>query len=115
MVNPAQEGDPRAGVWIFDRNGPPRQVFRGWVSWYDWGPGNEIYLVQAKPDLEGVLWKVDRSGRSLTRVPVSIPLPFDYWYVLPQTQFDISPDGRHLAFAIQQVLQANIGMLDNIR
>jgi Tol biopolymer transport system component len=115
LVYPTQEGDPRAGVWVFDRNGPPRQVFRGWITWYAWGPGNEIYLVQAKPDLEGVLWKVDRSGRDLTRVPVSIPLPFDYWYVVPQTQFDISPDGRRLAFAFQQVLQANIGMLENIQ
>jgi hypothetical protein len=31
------------------------------------------------------------------------------------TQFDISPDGRHLAFTSQQVLQANIGMLENIQ
>jgi len=115
MVNPTQEGDPRSGVWAFDRNGPPRQIFRGWVLWYAWGPSNEIYLVQAKPDLQGVLWKVDRSGRDLTRVPVSIPLPFDYWYVVPNTQFDISPDGRRLAFTTQQVLQANIGMLENIQ
>jgi Tol biopolymer transport system component len=114
-VNPTQEGDARAGVWVFDRNGPPRQVFRGWIAWYAWGPGNEIYCIQAKPDLQGVLWKVDRSGRDLTRVPVSILLPFDYWYVLPSTQFDISPDGRRLAFTIQQVLQANIGLLENIR
>jgi hypothetical protein len=110
-----QEVDPRAGVWVFDRNGSPRQVFSGWVTWYTGGPDNEIYLIQAKPDLEGVLRKVDRSGRDLTRVPVSIPLPFDYWYVVPGTQFDISPDGRHLAFTMQQVLQANIGLLENIR
>jgi serine/threonine protein kinase len=114
-VNPTHEGDPRVGVWVFDRNGPPRQVFRGWIAWYAWGPGNEIYLVQAKPDLEGVLWRVDRSGGNLTRVPVSIPLPFDYWYVVPQTQFDISPDGRHLALTTQQVLQANIGVLEYIQ
>jgi len=113
-VNPTQEGDPRAGVWLFEGNGPPRQIYRGWVAWYAWGPGNEIYLVQAKPDLEGVLWKIDRSGRDLTRIPVSIPLPFDYWYVVPMTQFDISPDGRHLALITQQVLQANIGMLENV-
>jgi hypothetical protein len=62
-----------------------------------------------------VPWKVDRSGRGLTRVPVNIPFHFDYWATVPQTQFDISPDGRRLAFTIQQVLQANIGMLDNIR
>jgi hypothetical protein len=115
MVSPTQEGDPRSGVWAFDRNGPPRQIFRGWVLWYTWGPGNEIYLVQAKPDLQGVLWKVDRSGRDLTRIAVSLPLPFDYWYVVPMIEFDISPDGRRLAFTTQQVLQANIGMIENIQ
>jgi eukaryotic-like serine/threonine-protein kinase len=114
LVNPTQEADPSAGVWVFDRNGPPRQIFRGWVAWYTWGPGNEVYLIQAKPDLQGVLWKVDRSARALTRVPASISMPFDYWYPLPQTEFDISPDGRRLAVTIQQVLQANIGMLENI-
>lgn len=113
-VDPKEEGDPRAGVWAFDRNGPPRQIFRGWIAWYVWGPGNEIYVIQAKPDAQGVLWKVDRSGRNLTRIPVSIPLPFDYWYVVPLTEFDISPDGHRLAFTAPQVLQANIGMLDNI-
>jgi Tol biopolymer transport system component len=114
-VIPSQEADPHAGVWIFDRNGPPRQIFHGWIAWFAWGPGNEIYVVQAKPDLQGVLWKVDRSGRDLTSIPVSIPLPFDYWYVVPAMQFDISPDGRRLAVMVQQVLQANIGMLDNIQ
>ena len=113
-VDPKEEGDARAGVWAFDRNGPPRQIFRGWVAWYVWGPGNKIYLIEAKPDAQGVLWKLDRSGRDLTRIPVSIPLSFDYWYVVPQTQFDISPDGHRLAFTAPQVLQANIGMLDNI-
>jgi Tol biopolymer transport system component len=112
-LNPTHEGDPRTGVWVVDRNGPPRQIFRGWIAWYAWGPGNEIYLVQSKPDLQSVLWKVDKNGHDLTRIPVSIPLPFDYWYVVPQTQFDISPDGRRLAFTAQQVLQANIGMLEN--
>ena len=85
------------------------------MLWYTWGPGNEIYLVQAKPDLQGVLWKVDRSGRDLTRIAVSLPLPFDYWYVVPMIEFDISPDGRRLAFTTQQVLQANIGMIENIQ
>ncbi|MBV8673916.1 MAG: PD40 domain-containing protein [Acidobacteriaceae bacterium] len=114
MVNPAQEGDPRAGLWVFDRNGSPHQVFRGWVTWCAWGPGDEIYVIQAKPDLEGALWRIDRGGRHLTRIPVNIPLPFDYWYPVPQTQFDVSPDGRRIAFTTQQVLQADIGMLENI-
>ena len=31
LVNSMQEVDPRAGVWVFDRNGSPRQVFSGWL------------------------------------------------------------------------------------
>lgn len=32
-----------------------------------------------------------------------------------QDHFDITPDGRHVAFEAQTVLDANIGMLQNIR
>jgi len=114
-ATPTQEGDPHAGVWVFEGKESPHQVFSGWISWYAWGPGNEIYFVQAKPDQQGILWKVDRSGHGLTRIPVSIPVAFDYWYAQPMTQFDVSPDGHRIAFTIQQVLQANIGVLENIQ
>jgi Tol biopolymer transport system component len=112
MVSPTREDDLRAGLWVFDRNGPQRQIFRGWVTWYMWTPKNEIYLIEAKADMKGVLWKLDRSGHGLTRIPGSIPLPFDYWFNVPFTQFDISPDGRYMAYMIQEAPQANIGMLD---
>jgi hypothetical protein len=46
---------------------------------------------------------------------VTIPVPFEYWYTIPFTDFDISPDGRHVAFVTEQGLQANIGMIENIR
>jgi eukaryotic-like serine/threonine-protein kinase len=114
IVFPTEEDDPQAGLWVFDRSGKSRQVFRGWITWYSRGPNNWIYFIQGKADAKGVLWKIDWSGHGLTRVPVSIPLPFDYWFSDPFTQFDISPDGRHLAFNTQEVLQANIGMLENI-
>lgn len=114
IVQPVQEDDPHAGLWVYDRNKVPRQVFRGWITWYARGPKNEIYLIQGKADLKGVLWKLDWSGHGLTRVPVSIPVPFHYWFDAPFTQFDVSPDGRHLAFNTQEVLQANIGMIENI-
>jgi eukaryotic-like serine/threonine-protein kinase len=115
IVDPMKEDDPHAGLWVLDLNKPPRQVFRGWVTWFARGPKNQIYFIQGKADLSGVLSKVDWSGHGLTRVPVTIPLPFDYWFDAPFTQSDISPDGRHLVFITQAVLQANIGMLENIR
>jgi Tol biopolymer transport system component len=114
IVNPTQEDDPDSGLWVFDLNKEPRQIFRGWAVWFALAK-NEIYLIQGKADQQGVLWKVDWSGRDLTRVPLTVPLPFDYWFDVPFTQFDVSPDGRHVAFNTQAVLQANIGMLENIR
>jgi eukaryotic-like serine/threonine-protein kinase len=113
-VSPSQENDSNAGLWLDELKGPPRQVFRGWVSWYARGPKNEIYLVEGKADLNGVLWKLDWNGQGLARVPVTVPLAFDYWAAVPSSQFDISPDGRHVAFTNQGGLQANIGMLENI-
>jgi serine/threonine protein kinase len=115
MVSQTREDDPQAGLWLFDGQGPPRQVFHGWVAGYARGPANQIYLVQGKGDMLGVLWKLDWTGHGLTRVPVSVPLAFDYWFDQPWTVFDISPDGRHLVFITQGVLQATIGMLDKIR
>jgi hypothetical protein len=32
-----------------------------------------------------------------------------------QSQFDVSPDGLHIAFQTQQVLQENIGIIDNVQ
>jgi eukaryotic-like serine/threonine-protein kinase len=115
MVFQTREDDPQAGLWLFDGQEPPRLVFTGWVAGYARGPGNQIYVVQGKADMQGVLWKLDWSGHGLTRVPVIVPLAFDYWFDTPWTAFDVSPDSRHLAFITQGVLQANIGMLDGIR
>ena len=114
IVGPVQEDDPNAGLWVYDHNKPPRHIFRGWITWYARGPKDQIYFIQGKADTKGVLWKIDWSGHDITRVPLSIPLAFEYWFDAPFTQFDISPDGRHLAFNAQE-LQANIGMLENIR
>jgi len=115
IEDPVQENDPHAGLWVLAPNSPPRQIFRGWVTWFARGPNNDIYVVQGQADLNGVLWKVDWNGQGLTRVPVTLPLSFEYWYTLPFTQFDISPDGRHVAYVSEQALQANIGMIENIR
>jgi Tol biopolymer transport system component len=115
MVFQTREDDPQAGLWLFDGQGPPRQVFHGWVAAYAPGPGSQIYVLQGKADLKGVLWKLDWSGHGLTQVPLSLPVQFEYWFDSPFTFFDISPDGRHVAFMTQEVLQANIGMLDDIR
>jgi len=62
-----------------------------------------------------VFWKIGWHGQGLVRLPLTIPLGFGYDTVFPYAGFDISPDGRHLAFTGEGVQQANIGMLENIR
>jgi len=115
LVDSNQENDANAGLWRDDFKSPPRQIFRGWVVWYARGPKDEIYLLQGKPDLNGVLWKVGWNGQNLTRLPTTIPLRYSYWTPLPDVVFDVSPDGRYLAVETQGVLQANIGMIENPR
>lgn len=117
ILRPSQERDPNAGLWVEDFETSPRQVFQGWVTWYARGPGNLIWLQEGTPDLNGVLWRVGWNGQGLTRLS-TIRRSYSYWSSLAgdsQNRFDVSPDGRHLAFDTQAVLQANIGMIDNVR
>ncbi len=117
-VEPSQEDDPNAGLWVDDFGTAPRQVFRGWVDAYVRGPGNEIYILEGKPDLNGVLWKVGWNGQGLTRTSTTIRMIHSYWSQLvrdSQDSFDVSPDGRHVAVNAQGALQANIGMIENVR
>jgi len=116
IVNASQEKDSRAGLWVDDFKSPPRQIFRGWVIWYACGRKDEVYILEGKPDLNGVLWRVGWNGQGLTRTSTTIPLVYTYWILLPrnsQEYFDVSPDGRYLAYNAQGVLQANIGMIEN--
>jgi serine/threonine-protein kinase len=118
VLDASREDDPNAGFWVNDFKAAPRQIFRGWVLWYARGPGNEIYFLEGKPDLNGVLWKVAWNGQGLTRTSTTIRLIHSYWTQLvrdSQDFFDVSPDGRHLAVNAQGALQANIGMIENVR
>jgi hypothetical protein len=116
-VYPSKENDPNAGVWVYDLKGQPRQVFHGWVIWYTVGAGDEIYLLEGKADLSGALWKVGWNGKGLVRIGASIPILYNPSYQRSSVgnQFDVSPDGRHLAFQTQPVLEENIGMIENVR
>ena len=116
-VYPSKENDPNAGVWVYDLKGQPRQVFRGWFVWYTIAAGNEIYLLEGKPDLNGALWKVSWNGEGLVRIGTSIPILYNPIYDRSSVgnQFDVSPDVRHLDFQTQPVLEENIGMIENVR
>jgi Tol biopolymer transport system component len=118
IVDASREDDPNAGLWVDDCKTAPRQVFRGWVDSYARGPGNEIYFLEGKPDLNGVLWKVGWNGQDLTRTSTTIRFVYSYWIQLVRDSQEfvaVSPDRRHVAVNVQGVLQANIGMIENIR
>ncbi len=114
VVRPTKQDDPKAGLWVTDFKNPPRQIFHGWILWFARGPGNEIYLLEGKPNLEGVLWKVNWNGRGLTGTRWTLPLSPGLDKNLGTT-FDVSPDGHYMAFQTDQVLQENIGMIENVR
>jgi eukaryotic-like serine/threonine-protein kinase len=116
VLEPTKASDPKAGLWVTDFENPPRQIFRGWVISFARGPGNEIYLLEGKPDLNAALWKVDWNGQGLTRTSWSVPFLFNvnYYHTVTDEQFDVSPNGRHLAFTAEQVLEENIGMIENV-
>ena len=118
VVPASREGDAAAGLWVDDFKGAPRQVFRGWVYAYARGPHDEIYLIEGKPDLNGVLWKLGWNGQGLGQTSTIIRMIDSYWVEPGQNSgddFGVSPDGRHLAFDLQTVLGANFGMIENVR
>jgi len=116
-VEPKEESDSNAGVWLNDFKNPARQVFRGWVAALACAPGGAIYFVEGKPDLNGSLWKVGWDGRGLTRSSATIPIlhNLNYSDTSLDNQFAVSPDGRHVAFQTEQVLEENLGMIENVR
>ena len=117
LVSPSQENDPAAGVWTTDFKTAPRQVFRGWVCWFAVDAKNEIFVLKGKDDLNGEIWKVKWNGSGLSRASDTLPLLYNPNYLHSKThsQFDVSPDGLHIAFQTQQVLQENIGIIDNVQ
>ena len=88
------------------------------MQWYTRGPNHEVYVLEGKPDLNGVIWKVGWDGKGLERTSVTVAMVHSYWVDPsqdPQGYFDVSPDGRHVAVENQSVLSANIGKIHGVR
>jgi len=123
VAAPSREDDSNAGVWVDDFKHPPRQIFRGWVATSSFahgpahGPNDGIYLLEGKPDLNGVMWKVNWDGEGLTRTSWSLPIIGDFNYLSTNltTMFSPSPNGRYLAFTAEPVSEGHIGMIENAR
>jgi Tol biopolymer transport system component len=115
LVFPRQQNDPSAGLWVDDLKNPRRQLFRGWVACYAWARAGNINLLEGKPDLNGVLWRLDSDGQHLRRTSTDMKLNYDYIIQQPTNLFDVSPDGRRIAVGVQQVYEADIGMIEGLR
>jgi eukaryotic-like serine/threonine-protein kinase len=112
-----QENDPTDGVWVTDFKTPPRQVFRGWICEFTVDAHNNIFILKGKADLNGEVWKVKWDGSGLSRVAGTLPLlaNVNYTHTFVGNQIDVSPDGHFVVFQSQQVLQENIGIIDNVQ
>ncbi|MGB7622476.1 MAG: hypothetical protein WBN92_09025, partial [Terriglobia bacterium] len=121
-VIPARhQGDPEAGVWVYDLSGgAPRQVFRGWASYYTWAGADELFVLEGKPDLTGVLWRVRLDGSPPVRTRTAIRLKVSLQDVSSFTtssyaRFDVHPDHRRIVIEAFRFQEADISMIENIR
>lgn len=117
LISPRRENEPAAGLWVTDFKTPPQQVFRGWACWFAADAKGDIFILKGKDDLNGEIWKVKWDGSGLSRVSGTLPLLYNpnYFHSHAHSQLDVSPDGLHIAFQSQQVLQENIGIIDNVQ
>ncbi len=113
-VKPRSDQDARAGIWIKRFHAPPRQAYRGWVVNLDTASRHGVYFITGSPDMNGALWKVNWDGSGLTRLRGHIPLIYSINYQHSDflAYFDVSPDGKKVAFPIDRMLSENIGMLE---
>ncbi len=115
IISSSRQDDPEAGLWVYDFQDKPRQVFRGWVSWYAWAGAEELFIVEGKPDLKAWLWRLRLDGTTAQRIPGSVPLVFIYSNWTPYSRFDVHPDHRRIVIEAARLRQANIGIIENIR
>ncbi len=109
-----EKGEAEAGLWVYPPEGSARQVFRGWVAAFAWVNAEELIVVEGKPDLNGVVWRVWADGRPGARLPLILSIPYTFRTAQPVPRFDAHPDGRRLVISTHQVLEADIGMIENL-
>ena len=121
IVFPRQEYDPEAGLWLYDPQGAPRKLFGGWVVWQSRAGKDEVFVMEAKPDLSGVLWRIRLDGSPPVRTSISLPLLYACWHhgagprqILGAltARFDVHPDGHRLVFDAFERNEADIGVLE---
>jgi Tol biopolymer transport system component len=114
-VRPGVGKDSDEGLWVGDPFGDRRQVFRGWVVWFAWAGADEILALEGKPDFRGVLWRVATNGRREVALPEMVMYRRDFDSLISPVRFDVHPDGRRIVSEVFETLEADIGMIENVR
>jgi Tol biopolymer transport system component len=108
------KGPDDEGLWIIERDGARRQIFRGWVTWFAWAGPREILALQGKPDFKGILWRVDTDGRRDMVLPEVTIFRREYEAIVSPIRFDVHPDGRRIVIEAVELMEADIGMIDHV-
>ncbi len=110
-----RQGGAQAGLWIYDFQSAPRQVFSGWLLQFTWAGPDELVCEEGKSDLTGVFWRVRADGSGREKIPLTISLAVMFYQLFPNNTFDVSPDGRRLVVHTMEQQEADIGMIENVR
>ncbi len=123
-IHPARQADdPEAGVWVYDSHGgSPRQVFHGWVTSYAWTGADELFLLEGKPNLDGVVWRVHLDGSSPVHTRTVLPLTFALTTDVSSnpaaasySKFDVDPHRQRIVTEAFRFQESDISMIENIR
>jgi Tol biopolymer transport system component len=110
-----RQGGAQAGLWVYDFQDAPRQVFSGWLLQFSWMGPNELICEEGKSDLTGAFWRIRADGSGREKIPLTISLATMFYQLFPNNTFDVSPDGRRLVVHTMEQQEADIGMIENVR
>ena len=121
LIAALQPGDADAGIWVYESNGgAAHQVFRGWALCHAWIGADELFVLEGKPDLSAVLWRVRLDGSPPVRMRAPLRLRF-----APQdmgasasaafARFEVHPDHRRIVIEAFRFQESDISMIENIR
>jgi|CXWL01.1.fsa_nt_gi Tol biopolymer transport system component len=115
IVRPDPDKPADAGLWVGTPAGARRQLFRGWAVSFAWAGPGEVMVLEGKPDLQGVLWRVDAAGgRSVVLSGVGLYRRATDPAETP-IRFDAHPDGRRVVIESVDVLESDLGLIDKVR
>jgi Tol biopolymer transport system component len=110
-ASPSAQAQANGGVWTVTMDGARRQVFAGWVIWFAFDRAGDILVLEGKPDLKGLLWRVEGGGRR--SIVAEVPLLLRHAELSP-VRFDVHPDGHRIVVEARPVFESDIGVIDNV-